>query len=164
MNRRRAAGWLAAVVGAAGVGALPAVDHPGAPVPPDPLPAPVSGAPDPTAPAPIPSSATTAPTRPRARRVARSAVTNRPRVAVGVLDDPWAALARCESGGNPRAVDRAGLHFGLFQFDSGTWRGNGGVGNPTDATADEQLRVAKLLQARRGWAPWPECSRKLGLR
>lgn len=89
-------------------------------------------------------------------------VTPRP-PASGPTRGVWAALADCESSGDPQAVDPSGTYFGLYQFDLSTWQANGGTGNPAAATPAEQLRVAKLLQARRGWSPWPACARKLGL-
>ncbi|HJS83816.1 MAG TPA: transglycosylase family protein [Nitrososphaera sp.] len=78
--------------------------------------------------------------------------------------DVWAALARCESGGNPRAIGGGGRYFGAFQFSLGTWRSVGGTGNPIDHPYETQLAFAKKLQARSGWGQWPHCSRKLGLR
>jgi hypothetical protein len=33
----------------------------------------------------------------------------------------WGALAQCESGGNPRAVNPSGRYFGLYQFSLPTW-------------------------------------------
>jgi uncharacterized protein YabE (DUF348 family) len=65
----------------------------------------------------------------------------------------WAALARCESGGNPRAVNPAG-YYGLYQFSLSTWRGVGGVGNPIDASPAEQLARAQALYARGGAGQW----------
>ncbi|MDO5701114.1 MAG: ubiquitin-like domain-containing protein [Bowdeniella nasicola] len=76
----------------------------------------------------------------------------------------WAALARCESGGNPRAVSASGAYHGLYQFSVGTWRSVGGSGLPSQASAAEQTKRAKMLQARSGWGQWPYCSKKLGLR
>jgi uncharacterized protein YabE (DUF348 family) len=73
----------------------------------------------------------------------------------------WAALARCESSGNPRAVGGGGLYFGLYQFTLGTWRGVGGKGNPIDASPGEQTYRAKLLYRNRGASPWPVCGRLL---
>lgn len=72
----------------------------------------------------------------------------------------WAALADCESGGNPRAVNPAG-YYGLFQFDVGTWDSVGGSGMPHDASAEEQTYRAKLLYKSRGRSPWPTCGRLL---
>lgn len=72
----------------------------------------------------------------------------------------WAALAQCESGGDPRAVNPAG-YYGLYQFTLGTWASVGGVGNPIDATSDEQTYRAQLLFTRSGAAPWPVCGPQL---
>jgi len=76
----------------------------------------------------------------------------------------WEQLAKCESSGNPAAVSRNGLYYGLYQFSLGTWKSVGGTGLPSQATAEEQTRLAEKLQARSGWGQWPACSRKLGLR
>ena len=65
----------------------------------------------------------------------------------------WAALARCESGGNPQAVNPAG-YYGLYQFSPGTWRGVGGSGLPSAAAASEQLYRAKVLYKRSGAGQW----------
>jgi transglycosylase-like protein len=70
-----------------------------------------------------------------------------------------ARIARCESGGNPRAVGGGGRYRGLFQFDYGTWRGVGGKGDPAQASVREQyFRAAKLMKSR-GSNPWPVCGR-----
>ncbi len=50
----------------------------------------------------------------------------------------WAALAQCESGGRPDAVDPSGTYGGLYQFDPGTWQALGGTGRAQDAPAAEQ--------------------------
>ncbi|QQM67145.1 transglycosylase family protein [Actinomyces weissii] len=71
----------------------------------------------------------------------------------GSLDDDFARLAQCESGGNPRAVNPAG-YYGLYQFSLSTWASVGGTGNPIDASPEEQLMRAKILQARSGWGQW----------
>ena len=72
----------------------------------------------------------------------------------------WAALASCESGGNPRAVNAAG-YYGLYQFNVGTWNSVGGTGMPHQASAEEQTYRAKLLYKQRGSSPWPTCGRLL---
>ena len=69
------------------------------------------------------------------------------------------AIAACESGGNPQAVDASGTYRGLFQFDAGTWASVGGHGDPAAAPAAEQYRRAAMLYARSGAAPWPVCGR-----
>ncbi|GAC1440095.1 MAG: resuscitation-promoting factor [Mycobacteriales bacterium] len=73
----------------------------------------------------------------------------------------WAALARCESGGNPRAVSSNGAYRGLYQFSFGTWRGVGGSGDPIDASPDEQTNRAEILYSRSGRSPWPVCGKYL---
>ena len=72
----------------------------------------------------------------------------------------WGALANCESGGNPHAVNPAG-YYGLYQFDTGTWRSVGGSGLPSSASAAEQTYRAKRLYQQRGRSPWPTCGRLL---
>ncbi|MBC3843783.1 hypothetical protein GXW82_36900 [Streptacidiphilus sp. 4-A2] len=69
----------------------------------------------------------------------------------------WTALARCEAGGNPHAVDPSGRYGGLYQFDSRTWRSLGGRGLPQDAPVGEQTSRARELYQQRGIAPWPAC-------
>ncbi|MFF9018042.1 ubiquitin-like domain-containing protein [Streptomyces sp. NPDC014870] len=73
----------------------------------------------------------------------------------------WGALAACESGGRPNAVDPSGTYGGLYQFDPGTWRSLGGSGVAQDATASEQTYRAKKLYVSRGASPWPHCGRRL---
>lgn len=68
----------------------------------------------------------------------------------------WPALAQCESGGNPRAVNPAG-YYGLYQFSLATWRAMGGSGYPTDHGYWEQTRMAWKLYRQSGRSPWPVC-------
>lgn len=69
------------------------------------------------------------------------------------------AIAACESGGNPRAVDPSGTYRGKYQFDYGTWRSVGGSGDPAAASESEQDMRAAKLYAQRGAQPWPVCGR-----
>lgn len=94
---------------------------------------------------------------PRPRRVL---VGRQPYSVPGTAGLNWGALAHCESGGNPRAVNPAG-YYGLYQFDTGTWASVGGSGLPTSASAGEQTFRAKLLYKQRGRSPWPTCGRLL---
>jgi uncharacterized protein YabE (DUF348 family) len=71
----------------------------------------------------------------------------------------WPALAKCESGGNPRAVNPAG-YYGLYQFSLTTWHSMGGSGNPINASPAEQLYRAKLLYKKAGAGQWG-CGRHL---
>ena len=94
---------------------------------------------------------------PRPRRVL---VGRRAYAVAGADGLNWGALANCESGGNPHAVNPAG-YYGLYQFSVGTWRSVGGSGLPTSASAAEQTYRAKLLYQQRGRSPWPVCGRLL---
>jgi soluble lytic murein transglycosylase-like protein len=66
------------------------------------------------------------------------------------------AIAACESGGDPTAVNPAG-YYGKYQFDLGTWASVGGSGNPAEASEAEQDYRAALLYSRAGASPWPVC-------
>ncbi|MFC3517949.1 ubiquitin-like domain-containing protein [Streptomonospora nanhaiensis] len=72
----------------------------------------------------------------------------------------WAALAECESGGDPTAVNSAGGYYGLYQFSMATWQSAGGTGSPAEASPEEQtMRAQKLYDMVGGnWqSQWPEC-------
>jgi uncharacterized protein YabE (DUF348 family) len=73
----------------------------------------------------------------------------------------WPALARCESGGNPRAVSSTGKYRGLYQFSMTTWRSVGGQGDPIDNSAGEQTYRAKVLYNKAGAGQWPHCGKYL---
>ncbi len=73
----------------------------------------------------------------------------------------WAALARCESGGNPRAVSANGRYHGLYQFSVATWAGVGGSGSPSQASPAEQTQRAQALYNKAGRGQWPTCGRLL---
>ena len=68
-----------------------------------------------------------------------------------------AAIAACESGGNPSAVGGGGAYRGKYQFDRQTWASVGGSGDPAAAPEAEQDQRAAALYARAGSAPWPTC-------
>ncbi len=72
----------------------------------------------------------------------------------------WVGLARCESSGNPNAVNPAGF-YGLYQFSLSTWHSVGGKGNPTDYGYWEQTKRAWILFRHAGRSPWPVCGRYL---
>jgi resuscitation-promoting factor RpfB len=67
-------------------------------------------------------------------------------------------IARCESGGNPRAVSRDGRYRGKYQFLRSTWRALGGTGDPAAAPEWRQDQLALRLYRRRGTAPWANCA------
>ena len=83
-------------------------------------------------------------------------------------DASLARLAKCESGGNPKAVSRSHRYFGLYQFDQRTWNGVANsvmpsyVGvSPADAPPEVQSALARALHAARGRSPWPVCGRRM---
>jgi hypothetical protein len=67
------------------------------------------------------------------------------------------AIAACESGGDPTAVDASGTYRGKYQFDYGTWASVGGSGDPAAAPESEQDMRAQMLLDRSGTSPWPVC-------
>ncbi|HEX6921100.1 MAG TPA: ubiquitin-like domain-containing protein [Actinomycetes bacterium] len=73
----------------------------------------------------------------------------------------WAALADCESGGNPDAYNPSGPYYGLYQFSESTWHSVGGSGVPTDYGSAEQTYRAQLLYKRSGAGQWPVCGKYL---
>jgi Transglycosylase-like domain len=68
-----------------------------------------------------------------------------------------AAIAACESGGDPTAIGGGGLYRGKYQFDMSTWSSVGGTGDPAAAPEAEQDMRAAMLYEQRGAAPWPVC-------
>ena len=81
----------------------------------------------------------------------------------GDLAAAFAALRQCESGGNYANKNNPNYR-GAYQFGYGTWANNGGYHDPADAPPALQDAAALALYERRGWQPWPACSKKLGLR
>jgi soluble lytic murein transglycosylase-like protein len=78
-------------------------------------------------------------------------------LAGGVSQSTLDAIAACESGGDPTAVDSSGTYYGLYQFDTGTWASVGGSGDPAAAPEAEQDYRAALLYSQAGSSPWPIC-------
>jgi len=75
-----------------------------------------------------------------------------------VNPDGYSGIEQCivtrESGGQSQVMNSSG-HYGLFQFDYGTWVSGGG--NPGDfghASIAEQQRVFDAVYAARGVEPW----------
>lgn len=73
----------------------------------------------------------------------------------------WAALAQCESGGNPKAVNPSGKYHGLYQFSVATWQSVGGSGLPSNASPAEQTMRAQILYNKAGAGQWPVCGKQL---
>lgn len=67
----------------------------------------------------------------------------------------WDAVAQCESGGNWH-INSGNGYYGGLQFSLATWHANGGVGNPADASRDEQIAVASRMSL----SNWPNCGRR----
>ncbi|PIE27171.1 MAG: hypothetical protein CSA58_05875 [Micrococcales bacterium] len=78
-------------------------------------------------------------------------------------DTVWDRLAQCESG-HDWQINTGNGYYGGLQFDLPTWREYGGTGYPHEHTREQQIAVARRLHAARGFAPWPACTAKLGLR
>jgi len=84
------------------------------------------------------------------------------------LGAAWAALRKCESGGNYQAVSGSGRYRGAYQFDQRTWDSVAatvlpdyiGV-DPAAAPPSVQDTMAKTLYAQRGSRPWPHCGSHL---
>ena len=83
------------------------------------------------------------------RRAKRAAAA--PATASGATTPPQLeAIAACESGGNPGAVDASGTYRGKYQFDMSTWSSVGGTGDPAAASEAEQDARAAQLYAQSG--------------
>jgi hypothetical protein len=98
----------------------------------------------------------------RERRLARKQAAAAPAATTPAASGSTAspqleAIASCESGGNPSAVDSSGTYRGKYQFDYGTWASVGGSGDPAAAPEAEQDMRAQMLLARSGSTPWPVC-------
>lgn len=78
----------------------------------------------------------------------------------------WDALAQCESSGRWH-VNTGNGYYGGLQEDMTFWRRYGGMAyasRPDLASPSAQISVAQRGQAVQGWAAWPRCSLRLGLR
>ena len=80
-----------------------------------------------------------------------------PRVAATKPSATLQRIARCESGGNIRAISPNRLYRGKYQFSRETWRRLGGRGDPARAPEAEQDRIAAKQFAQSGTSAWPSC-------
>ena len=81
-------------------------------------------------------------------------------------DSVWDKVAHCESTGNWSINTGNGFSGGL-QFTKSTWLAfGGGKYAPVahQATREQQIDIAKKVQAGQGWGAWPACTSKLGIR
>jgi len=92
----------------------------------------------------------------KAKRAAAEAETGQA-AAAGAAPGHLQAIAACESGGDPSAVDASGTYRGKYQFDMQTWASVGGSGDPAAASEAEQDARAAQLYAQSGSTPWPVC-------
>ncbi len=77
--------------------------------------------------------------------------------SLGVSESMLAAIASCESGGDPTAVSPDGAYRGKYQFTQATWESVGGTGDPAAAPAAEQDMRAAMLYSQVGASAWPVC-------
>ncbi|MBJ8348779.1 transglycosylase family protein [Antrihabitans sp. YC2-6] len=68
----------------------------------------------------------------------------------------WDGVAQCESGGN-WAINTGNGYYGGLQFSESTWAANGGSGSASNASKEEQIRVAENVLATQGVGAWPHC-------
>jgi uncharacterized protein YabE (DUF348 family) len=80
----------------------------------------------------------------------------------GSFGQALAKLRQCEAGGN-YATNTGNGYYGAYQYNISTWNGYFGYRIPSDAPPVIQDQKATETYQRRGWQPWPACSRKLGL-
>ena len=117
---------------------------------------------EPLTPRPLPANTVIpAPHQPRAHQPSPQPASQALASAAGT--SVWDQLAACESGGN-WATNTGNGYYGGLQFSASSWQAAGGTGYANQASRDEQIYRAQLLQARQGWSAWPACSAKLGLR
>lgn len=63
-------------------------------------------------------------------------------------------IVMCESGGNYAALNTSSGAGGAYQIMPATWEAYGGTGLPNEASKAEQDRIAALIYADSGTAPW----------
>lgn len=68
----------------------------------------------------------------------------------------WDAVAQCESGGD-WSINTGNGYFGGLQFLPSTWAANGGSGSPSQASREDQIRVAENTLRSQGIGAWPVC-------
>lgn len=108
---------------------------------------------------------------PEPAEVERAQAAAPPEPAPEPVRSVWDQVAECESHGEwdygPHSDWGNGLFEGGLQFDPDTWdayKDPGMPGAAYEATRAQQIMVAERVLAEQGWAAWPVCSRKLGLR
>jgi uncharacterized protein YabE (DUF348 family) len=84
------------------------------------------------------------------------------------FDGPFGeALAKLRSCEGSYTSNTGNGYYGAYQFNVGTWRASAPAGYgdvlPSNAPPSVQDEAAASLYKRRGWQPWPGCTKKLGL-
>lgn len=106
------------------------------------------------------------------RKEIQSIVTKEPKKQVeivgGKLSNTFSgsfaeALARLQSCEGSYTTNTGNGYYGAYQFDRQTWGNYGGYAVASDAPPSVQDEKAWLTYQRRGWQPWPTCSKKMGL-
>lgn len=87
------------------------------------------------------------------KQVEKRGTKAKPKPAESTGNTVWDKIAQCESGGNWQTNTGNGYYGGL-QFSAATWHSVGGSGLPSDNSREEQIKRAKILQARSGWGQW----------
>jgi hypothetical protein len=116
-------------------------------------------APKPAQPKALPSPAVKAVVSRQAKVAVRRLARQKRRASVPKVSVPpqMAAIAQCESHGNPRSIGGGGLYRGKYQMTTSIWASVGGKGDPAAASEAEQDRRAALLYQRSGPGQWPVC-------
>ena len=73
------------------------------------------------------------------------------------------ALSRLRSCEGSYTSNTGNGYYGAYQFNRGTWASVADPSKYGNATPAEQDEAAWKLYQRRGWSPWPACSRSKGL-
>lgn len=80
----------------------------------------------------------------------------------GAFHEALARLRACEAGGRYDRNSGNG-YYGAYQYDIRTWANWQGYARADLAPPEVQDAKVYETYLRRGWQPWPSCSRKLGL-
>jgi hypothetical protein len=85
------------------------------------------------------------------------AVQTQPVLTFATLPAPWGCIAHYESTSNLTAVNYRSGTEGAFQFKPTTWTEFAPAGYPStplNASLQQQLTVAEIVLAHRGWGQW----------
>ncbi|MGH7196719.1 MAG: ubiquitin-like domain-containing protein [Candidatus Saccharimonadales bacterium] len=80
----------------------------------------------------------------------------------GGFGEALARLRQCEAGGRYDRNSGNG-YYGAYQYNLSTWANYAGYHYPHEAPPAIQDQKAHETYQRRGWQPWPGCTRKLSL-